>query len=252
VSDADLQFLTHRRHKLAYRKVEGRGPPLVWCGGFASDMDSTKAQALAEWASSHQRAFIRFDYSGHGRSEGRFDEGTIGQWFQDAQTIVETLCDEAPILVGSSMGGWIALLVTRALQGTKHAPRGLVLIAPAVDFTEELMWAEMPAANRTQIETEGVWYRPSLYGDPLPITRALIEDGRQHRLFTGPIHTQCPVTILQGMEDPDVPWKHALRLVEHMPGDDVTLTLIRDGDHRLSRPQDLDKLCQAVANIVQS
>lgn len=249
MSDADPQFLATPHHRLAYRKVEGRGPPVVWCGGFASDMDSTKAQALALWAEAKGRAFIRFDYAGHGRSDGRFEDGTIGQWFADAQAIIEHLCQEAPILVGSSMGGWIALLVTRALQGTPRAPKGLVLIAPAVDFTEELMWAEMPQTVRDQIMQEGVWKRASLYGDPLPITRALIEDGRRHRLFTGPITTHCPVHILQGMEDPDVPWKHAMRLVEHLPGDDVTTTLIRDGDHRLSRPQDIEKLLHAVEHI---
>jgi pimeloyl-ACP methyl ester carboxylesterase len=148
------------------------------------------------------------------------------------------------------MGGWIALLITRALQGTALAPQGLVLIAPAVDFTEELMWAQMPDEVRTQIVRDGAWKRDSIYGDPLPITRALIEDGRKHLLFKGPIATHCPVHILQGMEDPDVPWKHAMRLVEHLPGDDVTTTLIRDGDHRLSRPQDIAKLLQAVGAIV--
>jgi pimeloyl-ACP methyl ester carboxylesterase len=213
-------------------------------------MASTKAQALAEWAQAHGRAYIRFDYSGHGLSDGHFADGTIGQWMADAKAIVEALCDEGPILVGSSMGGWIALLITRALQGTALAPQGLVLIAPAVDFTEELMWAQMPDEVRTQIVRDGAWKRDSIYGDPLPITRALIEDGRKHLLFKGPIATHCPVHILQGMEDPDVPWKHAMRLVEHLPGDDVTTTLIRDGDHRLSRPQDIAKLLQAVGAIV--
>jgi pimeloyl-ACP methyl ester carboxylesterase len=213
-------------------------------------MASTKAQALAEWAQAHGRAYIRFDYSGHGLSDGHFADGTIGQWMADAKAIVEALCDEGPILVGSSMGGWIALLITRALQGTALAPQGLVLIAPAVDFTEELMWAQMPDEVRTQIMRDGAWKRDSIYGDPLPITRALIEDGRKHLLFKGPIATHCPVHILQGMEDPDVPWKHAMRLVEHLPGDDVTTTLIRDGDHRLSRPQDIAKLLQAVGAIV--
>jgi pimeloyl-ACP methyl ester carboxylesterase len=213
-------------------------------------MASTKAQALAEWAQAHGRAYIRFDYSGHGLSDGQFADGTIGQWMADAKAIVEALCDEGPILVGSSMGGWIALLITRALQGTALAPQGLVLIAPAVDFTEELMWAQMPDEVRTQIVRDGAWKRDSIYGDPLPITRALIEDGRKHLLFKGPIATHCPVHILQGMEDPDVPWKHAMRLVEHLPGDDVTTTLIRDGDHRLSRPQDIAKLLQAVGAIV--
>ena len=250
MSDVDPQFLATPRHRLAYRKIDGKGPPIVWCGGFASDMDSTKAQALAEWAEKHGRAYVRFDYSGHGRSDGRFDEGTIGQWASDARAIVEALCTEGPILVGSSMGGWVALLLTRALQGKSLAPQGLVLIAPAVDFTEELMWAEMSDDIRTEITTKGAWYRDSIYGDPLPITRALIEDGRNNLLFTGPITTHCRVHILQGMQDPDVPWKHAMRLVEHLPGDDVTTTLIRDGDHRLSRPQDIEKLLQAVENMV--
>lgn len=250
MSEAEPQFLATSRHRLAYRKIEGQGPPVVWCGGFGSDMDSTKAQALADWAAAKGRAYLRFDYSGHGRSEGRFAEGTIGQWYEDAKAAIQALCTEAPIIVGSSMGGWIALLVTRALAGTTLAPKGLVLIAPAVDFTEELMWAQFPDDIRAQIARDGEWKRPSIYGDPLPVTYALIEDGRKHRLFTGPIATHCPVHILQGMQDPDVPWKHAMRLVEHLPGDDVTTTLIRDGDHRLSRPQDIEKLLQAVENIV--
>ena len=250
MSEADLQFLQTRNHRLAYRVVEGAGPPVVWCGGFASDMDSTKAQALAEWAQAKGRAYVRFDYAGHGRSEGRFVDGTIGQWSGDARAIIEALCGEGPIIVGSSMGGWIALLVTRALAGTVRAPKGLVLIAPAVDFTEELMWAQFTDEMRAQILRDGEWKRPSIYGDPLPITRALIEEGRKHLLFTAPIATHCPVNILQGLQGPDVPWKHSMRLVEHLPGDDVTTTLIRGGDHRLSRPQDIGKLIQAVEGIV--
>jgi len=147
VSEADPQFLPTPKHRLAYRAIRGEGPPVVWCGGFGSDMDSTKAQALAEWAEARGRAYVRFDYSGHGLSEGRFADGTIGQWYGDACAIIEALCDEAPIIVGSSMGGWIALLVTRALAGTPRAPKGLVLIAPAGRRSMRRIRRQSPAGS---------------------------------------------------------------------------------------------------------
>jgi pimeloyl-ACP methyl ester carboxylesterase len=231
---------------------EGKGPPVVWLGGFKSDMRATKAIALDEWAERSGHAFVRFDYSGHGESGGAFEEGTISRWLEDALAVIEGFVRERPILVGSSMGGWLALLVTRALRrARRRPPAGLVLIAPAADFTERLMWERFPEDIRRAIDTKGVYLQPSIYSDePYPITRALIEDGRRHLLMGAkPIATGCPVHILQGMQDPDVPWRHALALVEHLPGDCVSMTLVKDGDHRLSRDEDLERLVAAVEAI---
>ena len=225
------------------------GPGLVWLGGFASDMSGTKAQFLAERAQAQGRACLRFDYSGHGASEGRFIDGCIGDWLAQSVAVFEASTQGPQILIGSSMGGWLALLLARHLAAVGALARlaGLVLLAPAVDFTEELMWAELDAAARAELMEKGVWGRPSDYApEPTPITRRLIEDGRRHLLFGGMIRTHAPVYILQGMADPDVPWRHALRLVEHMSADPVTLSFIADGDHRLSRPQDLAQLAAAV------
>ena len=239
------------RH-IAVLSREGKGPPVVWLGGFKSDMRSTKAEALDAWAKKAGRAFLRFDYSGHGESGGAFEEGTISRWLEDALTVIERFIRGRPILVGSSMGGWISLLAARHLmeKRTDIAPAGMVLIAPAVDMTEVLMWGRFPEELRRSVQETGVYHRPSAYSDrPYPITWKLIEDGRRHLLLEQPIRTGCPVHILQGMEDPDVPWDHALQLVEHLPGDSVSLTLIKDGDHRLSRPEDIERLIAAVAAI---
>jgi pimeloyl-ACP methyl ester carboxylesterase len=225
------------------------GPGLVWLGGFASDMTGTKAQFLAERAQAQGRACLRFDYSGHGASDGRFIDGCIGDWLAQSVAVFEASTQGPQILIGSSMGGWLALLLARHLAAAGALARlaGLVLLAPAVDFTEELMWAELDAAARAKLMEKGVWGRPSDYApEPTPITRRLIEDGRRHLLFGGMIRTHAPVYILQGMVNPDVPWRHALRLVEHMSADPVTLSFIADGDHRLSRPQDLAQLAAAV------
>ena len=237
------------RRRIAVLARPGDGPPVVWLGGFRSDMRATKAEALDAWAAGQGRAFVRFDYSGHGEAEGRFEEGTISRWLEDALAVIERFVSAPPILVGSSMGGWIALLAARALRARKSplAPTFLVLIAPAPDFTERLMWASFDEAARRAILEEGVWQRPSLYApESYPITRALIEDGRRHLLLDGPIETGCPVHILQGMEDPDVPWTYAMRLLEQLPGEEVAMTLVKDGDHRLSRAQDIDRLIAAV------
>jgi pimeloyl-ACP methyl ester carboxylesterase len=229
---------------------EGDGAPLVWLGGFRSDMRATKAEALAQWARAQGRPCLRFDYGGHGESEGDFAGFTLSDWLSDALSAIRSHCRQRPILVGSSMGGWIALLAARELSGSPLQPAGLVLIAPAVDFTEELMWAQMPDAIRRTILEEGAWLRPSEYSpEPTPVTRALIEDGRRNLMFGGEIRAGCPVHILQGMRDPDVPWRQALKLVEHLSGDPVVLTLIKDGDHRLSTPQDIARLEAAVAGI---
>jgi pimeloyl-ACP methyl ester carboxylesterase len=241
---------------LAYRARAAapgnEGPGVIWLGGFKSDMRSTKAERLDAWAAANGRSFLRFDYSGHGESEGDFESGTIGRWSRESLDMLLALSAGPQILVGSSMGGWLALLVARALaeQGESGRLAGLVLIAPAVDFTEALLWARLPEAAKREIETQGRWMRASEYGpEPYPITRGLIEDGRKHLLLGGAIAVGCPVHILQGMRDPDVPWRHALTLVEHLADDPATLTLVKDGDHRLSRDCDLERLVAAVEGI---
>ncbi len=241
--------------RIAVRMRQGAGPGvgLVWLGGFKSDMGGTKAVALDQWAAAHGRACLRFDYSGHGESGGRFADGTISRWLEESLAVFEACCEGPQILVGSSMGGWLALLLARELR---RAPRpaaavaGLVLIAPAVDFTEALMWKRFPEEIKRQIETTGSWERPSQYSDqPYLITKGLIEDGRRHLLLGGLIETGCPVRILQGVQDPDVPWGHAVELVSRLAQDDVVLTLVKDGDHRLSRPEDIERLLAAVAEL---
>ncbi|MGA0532450.1 alpha/beta hydrolase [Hansschlegelia sp. KR7-227] len=226
---------------------EGDGPCVVWLGGFLSDMTATKASALDAWCAKKGRACLRFDYSGHGQSGGRFVDGVIGHWLEDAVAVIERFAGPAPVLVGSSMGGWIALLAARAMASP---PSGLVLVAPAVDFTEELIWAGLSEEARAAVLTDGVWLRPSEYSpEPTPFTRALFEEGRRHLMLGGPITIGAPIHILQGMEDPDVPWSHAMRLVENLADDDVVVTLIKDGDHRLSRDEDLARLIEAVDGV---
>lgn len=235
--------------RLAVRRVDGRGPEIVWLGGFRSEMMATKATHLADWAATTGRAMTRFDYSGHGESGGRFEDGTISLWLADAEAVIERCVVYPPILVGSSMGGWIAILAALRLAAAGRPVAGLVLIAPAPDFTERLMWDAFPEDVRQTILRDGRWARASQYGEPIPITRALIEDGRRHLVLDEPIHLSAPVHIVQGMADPDVPWTHALSLVERLARDDATLTLIKDGDHRLSRPQDLDAIVRAVDGL---
>jgi pimeloyl-ACP methyl ester carboxylesterase len=235
--------------KIAVRARKGAEPGLFWLAGFNSDMNGTKAMALDQWAAAHGRACVRFDYSGHGESGGAFTEGTIGRWLAEALAVFAACCRGPQIVVGSSMGGWIALLMARELRLRSEAAAnlaGMVLIAPAPDFTEALMWPILPPEARRQIETDGVWLRPSEYGDPYPITRGLIEDGRKHLLLNSSIETGCPVRIFQGRQDPDVPWQHAMTLLAHLPRDDVVLTMIQDGDHRLSRPQDIARILAAL------
>jgi pimeloyl-ACP methyl ester carboxylesterase len=221
---------------IAYMMRAGKQPGAVWLGGFKSEMVGTKAEALHAWAAREGHAYLRFDYLGHGRSSGDFRQGTISRWLEDALAVIDRLTVGPQILVGSSMGGWLALLVAN-IRPEKVA--GLLLIAPAVDFTEALLWARLPCDARRQIMEQGEWQRPSAYDpEPYPITRGLIEDGRKHLLMNAPIRLDCPVRILQGMEDPDVPWDHALKLTQLIEGD-VTLTLVKRGDHRLSTPEDL-------------
>ncbi len=237
-----------RRRRPAASEGDG-GPGLVWLGGFASDMASTKASYLDDWARAHGRAFLRFDYSGHGLSGGKFEEGCIGDWLVQAEGVLLQSTTGPQILVGSSMGGWIALLLAKRLaeRGETRRLAGLILLAPAVDFTEELMWKNLDPAAQRDIMEKGAFERASQYSPvPTPITRRLIEDGRKHLLLGGMIRAHARVHILQGMADPDVPWRHALTLVEHLSSDPVTLTFIADGDHRLSREEDLAQLGAAV------
>jgi len=240
--------------RIAVRARAGGGPGLFWLGGFNSDMQGTKALALDAWAAEHGRACVRFDYSGHGESGGAFIDGTIGRWLEEAVAVFGQFCRGPQVVIGSSMGGWMALLLARALanRDAKQATlAGLVLIAPAPDFTEQLMWNAFSDEVRDEITTKGVWMRPSEYGDgtPYPITRALIEEGRNHLLLGSAIEVGCPVRILQGAQDPDVPWRHAFALAHRLPAEDVVLTMIQDGDHRLSRPQDIARIMAAVAEM---
>jgi pimeloyl-ACP methyl ester carboxylesterase len=249
--------------RIAVRAREGHAPGLFWLGGFNSDMKGTKALALDAWAAEHGRGCVRFDYSGHGESGGQFIEGTIGRWLEEAIAVFTQFCRGPQVVIGSSMGGWIALLLAREIarrqgggqrkvQGEVQAEgslAGLVLIAPAPDFTEELMWKGFSKEARREIEQNGVWYRPSEYGDPYPIARSLIEEGRNHLILGATIDVGCPVRILQGARDGDVPWQHALRLAHRLPAEDVVLTMVQDGDHRLSRPQDIARIIAAVAEM---
>jgi pimeloyl-ACP methyl ester carboxylesterase len=238
--------------RIAVRMRPGGSPGLFWLGGFNSDMQGTKALALDAWAGEQNRACVRFDYSGHGESGGDFINGTIGRWLEESVAVFERFCEGPQVVIGSSMGGWIALLLAREIAGRplSRAPlAGLVLIAPAPDFTEELMWKGFSPEIRREIETSGAWLRSSEYGDPYPITRNLIEEGRRHLLLGSAIEVGCPIRILQGAQDPDVPWRHAFALLQRLPADDVVLTMIQDGDHRLSRPQDISRIIAAVAEL---
>jgi pimeloyl-ACP methyl ester carboxylesterase len=231
---------------LAWRAVVGRGPTVVWLGGFKSDMTGTKAQALADQAIAVGRAFLRFDYSGHGESGGAFTDGTIGSWRSDALAMIDTLTTGDLVLVGSSMGGWLACLIALARP---ERVKGLVLVAPAADFPQALMAPEMTDADRAALARDGVWMRPAEYGDPYPITRRFLEEAVDWSLLPGPVGIDLPVRILQGGADPDVPWRHALALAEALTSQDLVFSLVRDGDHRLSRPQDIARLLAFVEEL---
>lgn len=235
--------------RIAWRRTPGVGPTLVWLGGFRSEMTGTKAETLAAWAADTGHDVLRFDYFGHGQSEGRFEDGTISRWRDDALAIIDTLTDGPVILVGSSMGGWLACLAALARP---ERVRALALIAPAADFSSALLEPSIPPEGREQLARDGVWRRPSLY-DPegYPISAALLNDGRLWTLLPGPIPIRVPVRIFQGGADPDVPWRHALALAEALETEDLVFTLIKDGDHRLSRPADLGRLTAALEELAQ-
>ncbi len=255
MDEPQLQFLDvgsgDAARKIAYRQQSGRGPGVVWMQGLKSDMISTKATALQAWAVENEAPLLRFDCSGHGESGGRFEDGTIGRWLEESEAVFTQLTDGPQVVVGSSMGGYLALLLVRRLLAVapQEAERisSLVLIAPAWDMTETLMWAQFGDEIRRTIMSEGQWMRPSSYGDPYPITRCLIEDGREHLLFDKAFDPGRPVLILQGCDDPDVPLAHVRQLSNVLRGDWIQLQEVAGGDHRLSRPEDIALLLRTVA-----
>ena len=232
---------------IAYRRTPGRTPGVVFLGGFRSDMTGAKAIALEAHCRRAGRAFVRLDYRGHGESSGRFEDGTIGLGVGDAIAVLDRATEGPQLLVGSSMGGWIMLLAALARP---ERIVGLIGVAAAPDFTEDLVWARYPETVRDTVMRDGVFMQPSEY-DPngYPITRALIEDGRQHLLLRAPIDIRRPVRLIHGMRDPDVPWQTALRIAERLQSDDVAIALVKDGDHRLSREQDIARICAAVDEL---
>jgi pimeloyl-ACP methyl ester carboxylesterase len=232
--------------ELAWRRLPGSGPGVVFLGGFNSDMTGSKAEDLSAFCAAQGRAFLRFDYSGHGTSGGRFEDGTIGRWAADAAAVLDALTEGPQILVGSSMGGWIALLLALRRPGRVA---GLVGIAAAPDFTTRIE-AALPPEIRAILDRDGVWHRPSAYGDPYPITRALLEEGRRHLLLDAPVRIDVPVRLLHGQQDPDVPWEVSLQTAAALTGQDVEVTLVKDGDHRLSRPQDLRLLRRVLSALL--
>jgi pimeloyl-ACP methyl ester carboxylesterase len=235
--------------RIAYSRIAGREPGVLWLSGFRSDLTGNKARHLAAWARRTDRAFLAFDYFGHGASSGDFAAGTIGRWRGDGLAALDELAQGPQILVGSSMGGWIALLLALA---RRHRIEGLILIAPAHDFTQDLIAARATAEMRAAWALSGVWRRPSAYGEPDPITLRLIEEGRRHLLGAAPIAISCPVHILHGMADPDIPFARSIELAGRLESQDVLVELIKAGDHRLSTKSDLERLELAVERLTDS
>jgi pimeloyl-ACP methyl ester carboxylesterase len=244
------QFLTLSGKRLAYHLTGGESPTLVFMGGFKSDMTGSKAMALEAHCRARGRRFLRFDYTGHGQSSGTFVEGTIGSWKQDALDMLDRLAGEAYVIAGSSMGAWIALLCALERKGRV---RSLLGIASAPDFTERLIWDKLPKDEQDKLMREGVFHAPSCDGEePYPITRALIEEGRRHLLLDGPIALDLPVRLIHGAHDEDVPWLHAVTLMEKLASADVRLTLVKNGGHRLSEPEHLALICEAAESLLPS
>ena len=235
------------RH-IAYVRTPGKEPGVVFLGGFRSDMTGSKALHLQAWAEAAGRAFLRFDYSGHGASRGDFADGSITDWREDALAVIDRLTDGPQVLVGSSMGGWIGLLLARDLS---DKVAGLVGIAAAPDFTQTMWEEEFSLADRTQMMETGIVLRPSDYSDePYPITRRLIEDGKANLVMDRPLHLPMPVRLLQGTADTDVPPSVALRLLDHVSSPDLRLTLVRDADHRFSTPACLALIVETVEAVL--
>lgn len=247
-------FIDIAGNRIAFRRQDGASPGVVWLGGYKSDMLGTKAETLAAWTAGEGRAFLRHDYSGHGESGGAFADGTISKWLAESLAAFRQFTGGPQVLVGSSMGAWIALRMKAELDKAGEGDRvaGLVLMAPAPDFTAELVEPHLTDAQRKDLADKGYFEEPSEYSpEPYIYTRALIEDGRNNLVMSGPIHTHCPVHIIQGLADPDVPHSHALKLMSLLPADDATLSLVPNGDHRLSRPEDLDLMKRAVSEIIE-
>lgn len=238
---------TPQGRRIAYARMAGDGPGVVFLGGFMSDMGGTKALFLQDWAERSGRAFLRFDYSGHGQSSGAFEDGCIGDWFEDALAVVAALTEGPQVLVGSSMGGWMSLLLARAVP---ERVAGLVGIAPAPDFTEDSMWTGFSDAQKAALMAEGRIVIPSDYSpDGYPITRRLIEEGRARLVLRSALRLPFPVRILQGTADTDVPPAVALRLMDHVACDDLRLTLVKGADHRFSTPACLAMIAAAVEEV---
>jgi pimeloyl-ACP methyl ester carboxylesterase len=252
MAEDESHFLEVDGAKIAVRRRPGASPGVVWLGGFRSEMAGTKADFLDRSAEEAGHAFLRHDYSGHGQSGGDFRQGTISKWLAESLAVFRAFSAGSQVLVGSSMGAWIALRMAQELRkAEKGRVAGLVLIAPAPDFTSELLEPQLTRQQKKALETQGYFEEPSEYSpEPTIYTRALIEDGRANSVLTGPIDTHCPIHIMHGYLDPDVPHRHALKLVSHLPADDVTFSMVPDGDHRLSRPQDLDQLRGIVERMV--
>ena len=233
---------------VAYATTSGRTPTVAFLGGFRSDMTGTKAMALEAWAGRTGRAFVRFDYLGHGQSSGRFEDGTIGRWLDDSLAVLDQLTEGKLVLVGSSMGGWLSLLAARARP---ERLAGLVLIAAAPDFTERMLMKGLSPEDRERLQGEGRLERPSQYSpEPSVFTWKLIEEGRDHLLLDKKLALPCPVRLLHGQSDPDVPWEYSLQIAEHLEAPEVITTLIKGGDHRLSTPADIARLIAAVEELV--
>lgn len=231
-------------------------PGMVWFPGLNSTITSTKVTALKEWAARTNRSLLSFEYSGHGSSEGEFSDGTIGQWLRESLAILHEVAKGPQILIGSSMGAWLILLILRAIANQSPEARnldiieGAVLIAPAFDMTEDLMWNQFGEEAREALEVDGFYMRPSRYDDgDYKITRTLIEEGRNHLIRNDVFRPPCPVRILHGIDDPDVPWRHANRLNDILAGENIMLSLIQNGDHRLSRPRDIEKMLVIIDDL---
>lgn len=238
--------ITGAQHTLAYMQSQGAGTGIVFLGGFASDMTGSKAAHLAGWAAAQNRPFLRFDYSGHGQSSGAFTDGCIGDWANDAVDIITARTSGPQILVGSSMGGWISLLLARDMP---HKIAAFIGIAAAPDFTEDSMWAELSPQQKAELATSGAVQIPSDYGAPYTITQNLIEDGRQNLILRSPLKLPFPVRLLQGTQDTDVPVSVALRLADHASCEDLHLTLVKGADHRFSSPACLDLITQTISAL---
>ena len=236
--------------RIAYKENKGHdeSPTFVWCGGLRSDMEGGKAIHLHQWAADKNIPYVRFDYYGHGESSGDFEIAHIGRWADDVVSVIDKLTIGDVILVGSSMGGWASLL---AALGRPERVKALLLIAPAPDFTQKLMWDGFDEDTRRTIMEEGVFYEPSPYGEPMPISRILIEESAKHQLLDGSINFKGPVRILQGMKDEPVPWQHAHKIVHALESDDVDVTFVKDGDHSLSRPHDLERLVRTAKELAR-